>query len=89
MNYLTEFDLDIKIVLIVYMFFAKILFLKVENKIVKSRDAQRGITNKKGLRQISKTKLTHPLNFFFARRVIYFWEKIDWSDQKQPQRQKW
>ena len=45
MDYVIEFDLHIDIVLIVYMFCAKIFFKKGWcEKILKSRDAQRGIT---------------------------------------------
>ena len=46
MNYSIEFDLYTDIALIMYVFYAKILFLKVWCKIVKSRDAQGTITNK-------------------------------------------
>ena len=46
-NYFTEFDLYIEILLIEYMFDAKILFLKTDvREIIKRGDAQGGIKNK-------------------------------------------
>ena len=44
MNYLTEFDLNVDIVLIVYMLCSKIFFKGWLEKLIKTRDTQGNIT---------------------------------------------